>query len=142
MPFVVTTKRPGPKPKPFWAYVDKSGDCWIWIGGRSSEGYGSFSRDGRSRPAHILAYEEAHGPTPEGLELDHTCRNRACVNPAHLEPVTHRVNTLRGEGPTARHARKTHCPAGHTYDSESRGRRVCLTCKREKMREYRARKAA
>lgn len=105
----------------FWPKVDKTGDCWEWTAGKTKAGYGKFrvgsQTDGTRRlaEAHRWAYEHSVGPIPEGLELDHLCRNRACVNPAHLEPVTRRVNCLRGEGAVADNARKTHCPKGHAY---------------------------
>lgn len=85
----------------FWAKVDRSGDCWRWTGALARGGYGFAvvgSRDDpqRYRNAHRFAYELSVGPIPEGLELDHLCRNRRCVNPAHLEPVTHSENMRRG----------------------------------------------
>jgi len=82
----------------FWARVDKAapGGCWIWTGAVEGKGYGAPSINGVKRPAHRLAYEDLVGPVPEGLHLDHLCRVRRCVNPAHLEPVTSRENTLRG----------------------------------------------
>jgi len=91
--------------------------------------------------AHRFAYEALVGPIPEGLKLDHLCRNRACVNPDHTEPVTDRVNTLRGFGPTAMNARATHCSEGHEFTDENTylnqsGSRVCLTCMRAAQREW------
>lgn len=73
--------------------------CWNWTAG-SSEGYGTFWQDGGSRYAHIVSYELRNGSVPPGLELDHLCRNKACVNPEHLEAVTHRVNMRRMMGLT------------------------------------------
>lgn len=99
----------------FWGRVDRSGDCWAWTGAHHVEGYGEFQMDGRRLRAHRVAWEWAHGPIPVGLEPDHLCRNRACVNPDHLELVTHRVNILRGLAPTAINAAKTECPRGHPY---------------------------
>jgi hypothetical protein len=74
--------------------------CWRWKGGQNGPGYSMFWLDGQMRYAHRLVYELLVGPIPEGLELDHLCRNRACVNPAHLEPVTHSLNVLRGTSGT------------------------------------------
>lgn len=89
--------------------VSDSG-CWEWTASRfKSTGYGAY----RGRNAHRAVYRAAVGPIPEGLDLDHLCRNRGCVNPAHLEPVTHRVNLLRGETIVAANAAKTHCRHGH-----------------------------
>ncbi|QKN87687.1 HNH endonuclease [Streptomyces phage Cumberbatch] len=111
------------------------GRCWTWTAAINNRGYGTF-RDGATVVgAHRWSYEQLVGPVPAGLELDHLCRNRACVNPAHMEPVTHRTNTLRSDGPTARAARATHCPRGHAYDTANTyrtpdGWRRCRACRR------------
>jgi len=122
-------------PDCFWSKVipEPNSGCWLWTGGGNGKGYGIVH--GRSsRVAHRFSYEMLVGPVPEGLQLDHLCRQRCCVNPAHLEPVTSRENTLRGVGPSAKAARVTACPFGHPYDAEnvitSDGDRRCRTCRR------------
>lgn len=88
---------PRPTEDRFWEKVDGSGDCWEWTGTRQTMGYGSFWVLGQGkRLAHRVAYELLVGPIAEGRELDHRCRNRICVNPDHLEPVSHRENVRRG----------------------------------------------
>lgn len=115
--------------------------CWVWLGRPTDEGYGRARQRGRHAPAHRVIYEEVVGPIPAGLTIDHLCRVRLCVNPDHLEPVPIRENVLRGNGPSAIHARKTHCERGHeftpanTYVRPSRrglpdGGRVCRICQR------------
>lgn len=123
--------------------VAESG-CWEWTGTKLHGGYGMIGeggRKGRMLLAHRAAYQELVGPIPEGLTLDHLCRNRGCVNPEHLEPVTGTENVLRGEGPTAKNARKTECPKGHPYSDENTRRtptgRICRTCAREANRLWR-----
>lgn len=100
-------------PDHFWARTRRTATgCWEWAGRRRS-GYGRVYHNGRTVQAHRLAYTLANGPIPSGLTIDHLCRNRACVNPAHLEAVTMRVNILRGMSPPAKNARKTRCVRGH-----------------------------
>lgn len=86
---------PGSEQLRFWAKVDAEGDCWVWTGALSDTGYGSFAPAGKAKSAHRFAYESLVGPIPVGLQLDHLCRNRACVNPDHLEPVSATENTRR-----------------------------------------------
>lgn len=125
----------------FWSKVERrsGSECWLWSGGLL-RGYGRFYIRRKYVGAHRFAYELLVGPIPDGLTLDHLCRVRACVNPAHLEPVTTRENWRRGESFSAMNARKTHCLRGHAYDEEntlqrkSRGGRLCAECKRERER--------
>ncbi len=122
------------------------GGCWQWVGAIGTHGYGRFRADGKTQQAHRVSYTVHKGPIPAGLDLDHLCRNRGCVNPDHLEPVTRRENLLRGETFTAANAAKTHCPQGHPYDEENTmidsGGRKCKICNREKVRRYEREKKA
>lgn len=126
--------------------VDKRPDgCWQFTGALTSYGY-SQVRLGTGRPCalgHRVAYEALIGPVPDGLELDHLCRNRACVNPAHLEPVTHQVNLLRGQTINASKAQQTHCVNGHEFTADNTriyrdGTRRCRACDRIRTAGYRA----
>lgn len=113
-------------------------ECWEWQGSRDRDGYGRVNK----KLVHRIAYEYFVGPIPDGLELDHLCRLRHCWNPAHLEPVTHRVNMMRGRGVGSENAAKTHCVNGHEYTPEntyvgSNGWRQCRTCNRERQRRPR-----
>jgi len=117
----------------FWEKVDKQpSGCWVWTGS-ITKGYGQICvRTGRPELAHRVAYQLLRGDIPIGLELDHLCRNRACVNPGHLEVVDNRTNCLRGIGPTAINARMTHCKRGHELNGSNvnvyRGMRFCRAC--------------
>lgn len=118
----------------FWSKVQKTDGCWLWTAG-TEDGYGRYGLNQTSVLAHRLAYMELVGPVPAGLQLDHLCRVRACVNPAHLEPVTLRENVRRGMGPAGVNAAKTHCPNGHPYDyTERGGRRRCKACRNARAR--------
>lgn len=121
--------------------IDPDSGCFIWTGPTHHGGendYGQISYKGQTRPTHVAAWEELVGPIPDGLVLDHVvargCKSRRCWNVAHLEPVTHVVNTLRGNSPMALNARKTACPAGHPYDEKNTsirgGSRICRRCER------------
>jgi hypothetical protein len=118
------------------------GTCWIWTAARV-KGYGRLTVNKKQWPAHRYVYTELVGPVPDGLVLDHLCRKPACVNPAHLEPVTQKENTLRGVNFIAVNARKTHCKRGHPLvPGNIRGcghGRPCLTCHRENDRYYKNR---
>lgn len=118
----------------FWARVDR-GDplrCWPWKLSKTPAGYGQLSSRGRQLYAHRVAYELATGPIPKGLVIDHLCRNRACCNPSHLEPVSNAENILRGESPAAANARKERCPKGHEFTPQTDGTRRCDVCRRER----------
>jgi DNA modification methylase len=124
--------------------VDKNG-CWVWTGGTNGYGYGAVRVGSRLVGTHRYIYEQVMGPIPEGLELDHLCRNRACGNPSHVELLTSAENIWRGLAGQYL-ADRTHCPQGHPYEEvntyiDPGGRRYCRTCRRDAQRErYRQRR--
>lgn len=126
----------------FWSVVNKTASCWMWIGGLDWHGYGYFTAYQRRRQAHIISYEIYKGGIPMGLELDHLCRNPGCINPAHLEAVTHKTNILRGQTIMAENAKKTHCKRGHELAGNNlhinkKGERKCKACDAMRSRNYR-----
>jgi hypothetical protein len=121
----------------FWQKVEKTDTCWWWRGALTPQdgGHfrGAFRVNGRLQKAHRVAYELVVGPIPDGLQIDHLCRNPQCVNPAHLEPVTGAENTRRAD-PNAPRRAATHCQRGHPFDEANTyrrpdGSRTCLACK-------------
>lgn len=134
----------------FWSKVEKTAFCWHWRGSISKWGYGKFFPSHRECVAsHIYAYEQLRGDVPPGraIQIDHLCRNRACVNPWHMELVTARINCWRGASPAAYNHAKTHCIRGHEFTPENTfstkthpNSRFCLTCRRIKGREYDAKR--
>lgn len=130
----------------FWPKVHKTDTCWLWKGYVGNHGYGMFTLSTRNpKLAHRLSYQWTVGEIPEGLELDHLCRNRQCVNPAHLEPVLHVINSRRGD--TGQYLkRRTHCPKGHPYNEENtyrtkRGGRACRECRNIAVKDWYERKS-
>lgn len=127
------------------------GGCLLWQGALTPNGYGTLSRGtapNRTRwLAHRYAYTLAVGPVPTGLDLDHLCRVRACINPEHLEPVTRRENLLRGQTINAIRAAQTSCVNGHPFDEANTARRPdgtrrCRACHREQERRRHERRRA
>lgn len=127
----------------FMNKVETTDGCWTWQAGTTAKGYGVFKLEGRAREAYRVAYEFLRGPVPNGFVLDHLCRNRLCVNPDHLEPVTRGENFRRGDNAQRS---KTHCPQGHPYDvlntrhwrpADGVLRRGCKTCHRDRERDRR-----
>ena len=134
-----------PMAERFWRKVEITEACWNWTGSISGHRYASIcDANGKMQLAHRVVYEMLIGPIPEGLELDHLCRNTHCVNPDHLEPVTHQENVRRGLAAATVRARfrlMTHCPRGHPYDEVNthttpNGRRQCRECCRRNRREW------
>jgi hypothetical protein len=129
-----------PAEERFWKHVTKTSTCWLWTGAKTRGGYGHFKVGERTIRAARFSYELHRWPIPFGLMIDHLCRVTACVNPDHLELVTHRENMRRVV------AARTACPHGHAYTEQNthwyRGFRTCRTCHRLNERKRRARLAA
>lgn len=141
----------------FWDKVNIKSDteCWEWTACTDGRGYGAFSMKNKAQKAYRVSYELTFGAIPKGFDIDHLCRNTLCVNPKHLEAVSHRENVMRGNSFMAKKAKQTHCSHGHEYTPENtgkhHGRRYCKACQKTpeqkyknmlRMRAYRARKKA
>ena len=127
----------------FWAKVAFSDEteCWYWTASFNRDGYGQFKILGSYEGAHRWAWECCNGPVPEGMELDHLCRNRRCVRPDHLDAVTHRENCRRGSRGLLRSPAEQ-CVRGHEFTPIntrlSQRERICRSCARERNRAWRA----
>ena len=135
---------------PFWdrVYIKVPNDCWLWLAGKGSHGYGQMPNQGL---AHRIAYEDKRGPIPDGLVIDHLCQNRLCCNPAHMEPVTRAENSRRGEKNRKTYSgrsrpdltERTECVNGHEFTGDNYYRRgnarICRICAAERHARFRAR---
>ena len=131
----------------FFHYVEFTDTCWLWHGSMFPNGYGQFPiKREKGHLAHRWFYEKMYGPIEDGLDLDHLCRVRHCVNVfQHLEPVTRLENLTRGVGIIAEQLKRTHCPKGHPYSDENTymdqgTHRKCKECNRVRCRTYKARR--
>jgi len=125
-----------------WPKINKTETCWLWLAGLNGWGYGAFSMfvggSWRPRSAHRVVYELLVGPIPAKYDIDHLCRVRRCVNPAHLEAVTRSENLRRGIGFPALQSAQTHCKRGHILDDAYvwHGMRHCRPCRKEYAQQY------
>lgn len=132
----------------FFEKVKITSHCWIWNASKNEDGYGLFRFNGKVRRAHQFSYKLYKGKLKDGCEIDHICKNRSCVNPYHMEGVTHKENTLRGNTVGGVYARRTHCKSGHPFTGEnvySRGPglgRGCRACNKIWNMNKKARKEA
>jgi len=154
----VTTRKITPIKDRIERRIEKTAGCWEWTGHINRWGYGLITLPRSTHGAYVngtpksigvhrAAYQVFVGPVPEGMQLDHLCRNRACCNPDHLEPVTLVENLARGESPSAINARKTECVKGHPFDEANthinpQGHRVCRICATTARRAHARAKAA
>lgn len=133
----------------FYSMREPNTGCWLWLGA-SCRGYGHLKFGTKAISAHRASYELTKGAIQEGLTIDHRCRVTLCINPQHLEAVTHKINVLRGISLSALNARKTHCKNGHPLDGDNlykeplNDHRRCRICRQEKKARWkqRQRKAA
>lgn len=117
--------------------VEVRGDCLLYRGALTSDGYARVKMKGRKYPLHRLSYEHVIGRIPKAMQIDHVCRRRECVNPGHLEPVTPQENVLRGNTLAAKNAKKTRCANGHLYNRRNTNDdRECSSCKKAYGRKY------
>lgn len=131
----------------FWAKVDQSNGCWLWKASLDRKGYGQFRLNGKMRRAHSISYELTVGEVPDGLVLDHLCRNPKCVRPDHLKPKTQRENVLCGTSFASINYAKTHCIHGHEFTKANTyirpyGARDCRACILTRVKKYKKGKTA
>jgi len=137
--------------KKFFSKIEKTKTCWIWTGADNGAGYGRFHSNYSDKRVHRVSYEFFTGEKiPKGLVIDHLCRNRKCVNPDHLEVVSHKVNILRGNGVGAVNKAKTHCKFGHEFSGDNLAIqirpngakwRICVTCKKTRYKNNKEKKS-
>ena len=121
----------------FWRRIEPepNSGCWLWIGATNGNGYAKLSVNGRMNEAHRVSYEMFVGKIPIGLDIDHLCRIRSCVNPNHLRILTRQQNVMCGQHPNVIRSRANRCLRGHTFDYvDPRGHKRCRECRRQRDR--------